>query len=418
MIYQEGFETEGEGVRYVSEGRGKLDFDSPDLPVGFPGPSFWGRKSEVSFVGVRAVAADRRAVMNWNHTIPSENISEDFLKVFDSTVAWLTQGRSTKQVYFIPNSGGTGATILKDRLEAAGFTVSDDPLGPLDTTAMDLIIRTPASEPDVTRYTFAAVPYLSFVSTLHDDDLLTGFGQRVNNLEVGDLTTVGTHPALGGKTGSFPLFVEPTPATFDLMGFLPSGATPVLTYVERVPVTVNNLAKVDQLIAGTLESIKTEGSTAVADIAAGEVGDWPHDAQVPGSPDGSVTYAVVGRGQIQVAAAGTYSFHLGVDDGGRLRIDRNKNGLDAGDNVIVQEDGTGFLRVAADVTFDAAGTYDFEWVSFYTGSNFGSEVSVARGAGAAVAVPLDGSTWQALGDTSVTGDIALNGAIALTTYVI
>jgi hypothetical protein len=76
-----------------------------------------------------------------------------------------------------------------------------------------------------------------------------------------------------------------------------------------------------------------------------------------------------------------------VDDGARLRIDLDRNGLDAGDNVFNEEDGTGLRVLAADVTFPQTGVYDFEWVTLCTGADYGEEISVAAFPGAMT--PID-----------------------------
>src|SRR5215475_8104069 len=68
IVYQERFETDGEGTRWTSIGRGVSEDPAS-------GPAFWGLNygpEAPSFVGVRAIAPARRAAMAWHHTIPAE----------------------------------------------------------------------------------------------------------------------------------------------------------------------------------------------------------------------------------------------------------------------------------------------------------------------------------------------------------
>src|SRR4026208_985480 len=79
VIYQERFETDGEGTRWTSIGSGVGEHPAS-------GPSSWGLNygpPAPSSVRGRALAPARRAAMAWHHSIPAEAISTNFLDVFE-----------------------------------------------------------------------------------------------------------------------------------------------------------------------------------------------------------------------------------------------------------------------------------------------------------------------------------------------
>ncbi len=82
---------------------------------------------------------------------------------------------------------------------------------------------------------------------------------------------------------------------------------------------INGLTQVDQLIAGTLSSrtaTRTISQADLVDTLDPSVGNWPHNNTVPGG--GGDDYAVVTTGTLQVTTAGTFSFAIAGNDGGRL----------------------------------------------------------------------------------------------------
>ena len=73
VVYQEGFETEGEGVRWTSIGSGVSEDPAS-------GPAFWGLNfgpEAPSFVGVRAIAPAKRAALVWRHDLPTDSVTEN-----------------------------------------------------------------------------------------------------------------------------------------------------------------------------------------------------------------------------------------------------------------------------------------------------------------------------------------------------
>jgi len=418
VVYQESFETDGEGTRWTSIGRGVSEDPAS-------GPAFWGLNygpEAPSFVGVRAIAPARRAAMAWHHTIPADAISADFLSVFECVANWMNAGRATKTVLFSPPPAGPGDDALVTRLQAAGYTiVNDDTAAPPPAAAtIGLVIQSSSGVPDPTRFTSYAAPLLSYNAANHDDELTSTIGTTATtDPGVVQMTTPG-HPASCGRTATF---VPVTSAqTFDLIGAtIPSGATVIANYNLVLAETVTTLARVDQMIAGTLQSAQTTASIANADLAQGEAGRWTgqpgQDNPVPGNPDNAATFGTRGTGKLIVRTAGTYTFAISVDDGARLRIDLNRNGLDAGDNVLSEEDGTGLRILPVDVTFPQTGEYDFEWVTLCTGANYGQEISVANLEGPGTPVdPWDPFSFDLLG-ANPAAEVALVGEITITSYV-
>jgi hypothetical protein len=417
VVYDELFETDGEGTRWTSIGAGVSEDPAS-------GPSFWGLNfgpQAPSFVGVRAIAPARRAAMAWHHNIPEAAISTEFLSVFECLANWLSAGKP-KTVLFSPPPAGPGDAALVTRLLAAGYTVvNDDTVAPLPAAAaIGLVIQSSSGVPDPIRFTSYAAPLLSYNAANHDDELVSTIGTTaLTNPGVVQMTTPG-HLASCGRTATFvPVSSE---QTFDLIGaIVPSGATVIANYNLVLADTVTTLARVDQMIAGTLSNQQTTASIAAADLAQGEVGRWTglpgQDHAVPGAPDNAATFGTRGTGKLKVNTAGIYTFALSVDDGARLRIDLDRNGLDAGDNVFNEEDGASLRVVLADVTFPQTGEYDFEWVTLCTGANYGQEISVANVQGGGT---LDGNDFpfefDLLGFTP-SAPVALVGEITLTTYV-
>ena len=186
---------------------------------------------------------------------------------------------------------------------------------------------------------------------------------------------------------------------------LPGGAITVANFVRRIPPTVASLADVEAMAAGTKQAAKSSDTVRELDFSDGSPGDWFVDNPIPGGAVG--LWGLVAKGKLNVKAAGRYSFALGMDDGARLRIDANRNGLGPEDNVIV-EDATGGHRVRyGDATFATAGLYDFEVLVFNSGGAGGIEMSVSTQAGGGDTSPIFSGTWELLGMT--TGAVSLGG---------
>ena len=180
---------------------------------------------------------------------------------------------------------------------------------------------------------------------------------------------------------------------------------------------MNSLERLDAMVSGQLKSIQSEFTADIADIAldtspAGVI-EFAYESYLPEEVSGS--FGVRGTGKIKVKESGTYSLALGVDDGGRLRIDLDSNGFSDDDNVIV-EDASGVFRYkTADVSFAKAGTYDFEWASFNSGGAFGSELVLAFEKGGNAPQAVDALEWDVIYEGEE--DLLLEGEISLTAYI-
>lgn len=420
LIYQEDFNTEGDGTRFTTRGRGFV------LDSGAGGSAYWAPNFQVTSSGGEVSIALRspgkRAALAWHHAIAAEEVTEQTRTLLAATIDWLAQGRTPKTVLFSPNSlGGTGDTYLVDLLTEKGFNVQDDDTSqdPPAANTVALVVQSSSGVPNPTRFLRYAAPLLSYNASNHDDEGTSSIGDSAQTFQPTNTVIVtASHPAAGGLTGGFD--VVTSAQQFDTVGTrLPAEATVIAGFKRRVTFTLDTLAKVDQLVAGTLESTKSTGNLEFADIAedTGSSGDWFQDLMPPGiegnTPPG---YALVGKGKITVSQAGTYTFALGVDDGGRLRIDLNRNGIGAEDDQIVLDGTSAFRRAYKDVTFAASGSYDFEWVAFDQGGSSGAEVSVAIQAGS-TPEPVEAGYWELLGEHAAGSPVKLSGPIAVTTYV-
>lgn len=417
ILLQESFEDDGNGTRYTVEGGEVYEVDriiSELNNMDQVGPIYWARNSEVSFVGVPGPAPDRRVILHWQSDVPTDAVTEDFLAFFDNVAAWLLRNKENATVLFSPNSSGTGDQVLATRLTDAGHTVMDDETMPLPAEpVVDLVIRTSTGNANPSRFTTYPVPYLSYNGPDHDDELLSSIGQSVN-MEMVDVTVVEGHPAVGDLSGASEFVTGAQ--NFNTIGeLLPENSTILANYARILPYTVDSLAVADAVIAGEVPADTVDGTAESTDLVGIDQADgaffddWP----VPGDPQG--TFVTVATGKFDVPAAGTFSVALNADDGARLRIDIAGDGITADDDV-VSLDGTGAIRAGyADVTFAEPGMYDFEWVSYNTSGDFGSEIAVAYDAGGGVREAISFDFWDVIWTTS--DHIRISGMIDVTTYI-
>ncbi|MFO1497389.1 MAG: hypothetical protein U1G07_03160 [Verrucomicrobiota bacterium] len=421
LIYREDFNTDGDGTRFTTRGRGFV------LDSGAGGSAYWAPNLQVNSSGGEVSIALRtlgkRAILAWHHTIPAEEVKPQMRTLLGATIDWLAQGRTSKTVLFSPNStGGTGDTYIADLLVEKGFTVQDDDtsVDPPAPANIAFVVQSSSAAPPVpTRFLRYAAPLLTYNGPNHDDEGTSSIGDAAQLFQPTNAVIVtSSHPAAGGLTG--PIDIIGSAQTFDTVGSrLPAEATVVASFKRPTPFVLDSTSKVDDLIAGTLASTKTEGSLEVADVAedASSTGDWAHDLVPPGiNGDDPPSYALVGRGKLTVTTPGTYTFALGVDDGGRLRIDLNKNGVGPEDTQINLDGASAFRRALKDVTFASAGTYDFEWLAFDQSGSSGAELSVATQAGS-TPEPVAAGAWELLGEHAAGSPVKLAGPITVTTYV-
>ncbi len=167
---------------------------------------------------------------------------------------------------------------------------------------------------------------------------------------------------------------------------------------------VDTLTDAERFVDGTYASTIASGTITHADIRdiQGAAGNWGFNNPVPGG--GGDDYVIVATGTFDVAAAGAYSFSLGGDDGGRLRID--------GVDVVVDGTFHGFREFFGSTNL-SAGTHTFEWLMMERW--FGSGWELAFKPGTHTNGPANAANgWTVLGDSGA--DISLVGDIDLSVY--
>ncbi len=411
LPFVEGFNTDGDGVRYTVGGRG-MNLTLPD------GPSYWEHNFNVGEVGVINRAPARWAALLWSHEIDPAQWTSDALGVFDGTVNWAAEGRASNLItYMSPPPTTASDLFIQERLIAAGHNVQglalDAPLPNAAGTRL-VLISSPTDPAPPTKFNKFAAPLITWQSSGLDDLGLTGIGAAVP-VDAGQVKiTTPAHPAAGGKSGTIQWTTAPQ-TLYSPGRTVPLGGQVVATFNTTAPPTIDTLAKVDQLISGGLGGTTATGSVPNADLSAATIGNWTFNNAVPGGPtDG---FAVRGLGQITVDAAGDYSFALSGDDGGRFRIDLDRNGqFNAADDIIVDDATHAFQDTFGTATLQS-GQYNFEWVSFDNTADYASELSVAFNAGGGQVGPINLENWTVLGDHLASDPVRLVGDINLTTYI-
>lgn len=403
VFFSEDFNTDGSATsppRYTVQGgfvSEQANHSANGVPVDQTGPVYWARNTQVSIVGVPGPTAERRAILAWDPNLQTADVSPQFWTLFDATINWLLRGKGNALVIMAP--GNTGA--LAERLASKGHTlVEDDGTTPDAQVTGDLIIRGPgASNPS--RFVNARIPLLTFSATDHDDMLVSTIGVTASfEAGPGTIVTPG-HPAAGGLTGS--VSIATGQQSWQLIGdLLPNGAVTVANFTRLVPPTAASFADVEAMAAGTKPSSSTVSQDNVLDYSDASPGAQFYDLPIPGGA--ANIYGLVSRGRISVSTAGSYTFAVGYDDGARFRIDRDNNGFTDADNVA---SGTGVGTAYGDVSL-AAGSYDFELISFNSGGPGHAEVSISSVAGDR---NIGSGNFQPLGVAGITtGPVIVSGA--------
>lgn len=419
ILFQETFETDGDGSRYTVEGGDVYELDRIQSELGNTdqqGPIYWSRNTDVSFVGVPAPTPEKRGILAYHHTIAADDVTEDFLTFFDGIVDWMTGGKSNATILFSPPPSGEGDIVLVERLESKGHTVlEDDEGGSLPSPSeIDAVIKSSNGGSNPSRFATYEVPLLTYRSTDHDDLLVSSIGQTITS-DIGAVTVHDTgHPTAGGLIGDKTFINDSN--QFDLAGeIFPGDATVVASFTRTTAASVDSIEEAQQVITGEIRNRKSTGTIPEADIVASgnaaSGGVFSGDFAAPGDPTGG--FVTVATGKIRISSADTISVALGADDGGYVRIDLDGNGITDADQVLTL-DGTGAFRYAtADVDF-TAGTFDFEWAAYNSGGAFGSEFLTAFSAGGGTPTTIDDFEWEPVSDIS--SAITLVGNIDVTTY--
>ena len=425
ILFQETFEDDGSESRYTVEGGAVYELvdirNDDSLNSDMAGPIYWARNTEVSFVGVPAPIPAKRAIMSWSNSITEDDVTDEFKAFFLDAVKWMAG--DGKKILFSPAPMNDGELVLVAILEENGYTVSEDEnsssgsggLPPVSgAEAVDMVIM--GTNVAVSRFAIYKKPVLTYMASAHDDMLVSSIGTTLTT-ELGPVAIKASeHAAAGGRSDEHE-FVSGS-HTFELPGaILPTDATVVAAFNRKIPYQVNSLKRLDAMISGELKSIQSEFTADIADIAldtspAGVI-EFAYESYLPEEVSGS--FGVRGTGKIKVKESGTYSLALGVDDGGRLRIDLDSNGFSDDDNVIVEDASGAFRYKTADVSFAKAGTYDFEWASFNSDGAFGSELALAFEKGGNAPGTVDSLEWDVIYEGEE--DLLLVGEISLTAYV-
>lgn len=418
ILWQESFESDGEGSRYITEGAAIFepeDFASEGISADQSGPVYWSRivEGEPSFVGLPSPTPERRIVMAWDSNIAAEDVTEDFWTHFDAVVKWLLREKSNATILY-SGLAGEGDFAFADRLESLGHTIEEDAGGELpNPSSIDMYVYSGGS---VSRFVKYPVPGIHYASSDLDDELLSSIGTPLTLTLPEVSITAPDHSAAGGQAGQFD-FVKGE-NTFQTFGTeLPGGATIVAAFTREVLASVNDLESADALFDGSTPSLDVESTNInVADIVnpvlpSSQIAFFDWDNPIEGNPQGG--FAIRATGQIE-AAAGTFSLAMGGTDGSRLKIDLNKNGLGDEDTLITMDRrGAWQYSEPIDVIF-SAGTYDFEWVAFNAVGEFGAELLVSLDAGGD-APAVDADTWDLISNSSQ--HVSLDGDLLVETFV-
>ena len=343
LLYQEGFETEGEGTRYTVEGRGFVPKNGQVVPVP-GGSSYWNRNTDVvskgEVVGVPFPAPARRAVISFNHRLDPASLTSEGKKLLDSVINWLTEGKKNMVIMFSSPRGtgeaDLGDTYLADTLTAAGHTVIDDDTAEglaarITAQKVDLIINS-STGGDPIRLATAAVPLLSFAHDLTGDLLLSTRGLVDANLDPGDIKIENAaHPVAAGLPTKFKFVTGEQP--FDAPGLgLPPGSLVVASYqyteAETGVVSTRPFVVVTdkgvQLLGGLISGMEGSGFWAGADLNEPNIANATFgtileprsltlkEVDVAGKPKVKLTLAL---------AATEVDFDAGADDFFSIKID-------------------------------------------------------------------------------------------------
>lgn len=417
LIYQEGFNTDGttaNPARYSFTGREVYERDRTQAELNNfdqKGPIYWDHNFKVSFAGNPDIPA-RRMTLTWRPAVDTSGVTDDLLKLLDSSIGWLLDGKKNAKIVVNPNVAAIGS--LGDRLTAAGHTlVDDDTAGTPDEQDVvgDLFVHGPGAN-NASRFVLSPKPVLVLNNPDWDDMLVGSIGSAAT-FAPGKVTIAAAgHAAAGGKTGTFDAFTGDH--AFELVGsFLPPEATVLATVTRIIPPAINNLGDVDASIAGTKVHTKETGTVTEVDFSDASAGGWTFDNAVPGGYTGNWGLQV--KGKLAVGTAGTYRFALGSDDGAQLLIDADKNGLTSADSVLLDQGPHGHQVVYANVTFATAGAYDFEVRAYNSGGAGSLELSVATQAGEIPDDALDSGYWEALSTTGAS-PVKLQAAATVTGF--
>lgn len=345
QIYQEDFNTEGEGTRYTVEGRGFVPKNGQVNPVP-AGTSYWNRNVDVvangEVVGVPFPAPARRAVLIYHHALDPFLLTADGIKLIDATIKWLTDGKRNMTVMFSAPAGAAslGDQYLVSTLIAQGHTVIDDDTSVLlpdkiTSDKVDFIINS-STGGDPIRLANATVPLLTFAEALTGDMLLATRGDPVT-FDPGDVKIeASTHPIAAGLPATLKFVTESQLLNTIGLG-LPPGSVTVASYQFTDPNTgvvstrpfLVTTEKGVQLLGGLISGMEGSGYWAGADLNEPNIANAtfftitePRSltlkaVDVTGKPNLKLTFALAGT---------EVDFDAGADDFFSIKVDTDGDG--------------------------------------------------------------------------------------------
>ena len=439
LIYQESFETDGEAEnppRYTTPERDVFDIPRIESELGnFEQRSalYWAHNFEIEAalgtdanIGIVIDAPARRAVLTWHHMINPEDVTDDAKELIDSLIDWLVEGEGSTDVRLITDQeigelDYPGDSVLIERLEAKGFTVTSGDFGggiaQFDENAL-LIVS--SATPKTAFATFDG-PMLTYNGTTLDNLLLTSKGSTLPSTTIDRIKVDESSPlSVSGELS----FVENAQIFSTIGANIPEEGqvASVADFIIGGAIPLENLATVDELISGASPSAQATSEIDEADLNAGIGGLNFVDSAVPGGLVGG--FGLRGVGTLDVTMAGTFSFAAGSKDGSRLRIDVDRNGFDEQDTVVEFDRIGAFSFAFGDVEISQPGAYDFEWVAFNSEGDFGAELWMHTFPEGGQTGPIDPNSqefdvWLPVADFSIFGafPISLSGPIEVTSYV-
>jgi hypothetical protein len=236
LIYQEGFNDDGDGTRYTMEGRG--------FELAADGPAIWEHNFNAPQIGLATAAPAKRAALLWTHEAPfSEDFEQAAFDLWTNLVDWATDGQENATIGFFPGHGVNNVNFdsvfaLGELFEEQGHTVIDiataeELPAPED---LDLLIHTSEINPaPVTAFTNYAVPMITFNADNHDDSAVAQIGASLTFPDAFSLNVVeenADHPVLAGLSDPLPFVNFPLTVPLRTMGNPAPGASVLLTYTH------------------------------------------------------------------------------------------------------------------------------------------------------------------------------------------
>ena len=199
IVYQEGFNDDGEGTRYTVTGRGS-SFTGGDVAA-------WDHSFLLDAFPHTSLAPAKRAAMLMEHDVFADLWTDEAWGVAERLVDWAVDGNAGATIYMLPLGFGETTDMLAERLRGLGYTVSDLPLGTGIPDDADLVINTTESRPDpLSLFVGAEVPLLSLNARGHDSALVVSRGDSIRfegPIDLEPNPAALDHPVLGGLSEAF-----------------------------------------------------------------------------------------------------------------------------------------------------------------------------------------------------------------------